>query len=329
MNIIYYNSNKDNNEESGPEKKFIRYGDVIREKIKENKKEDRILRNFEELEEMRDEWGKTRNVKLNAEKDKQIKIENKNPKNEENKLNSEEIKITSKIENTSNIIEKNQILEKSQTENNLGIISTILEKVNDFDLKVSTKEFKVTVDPKEVIEEQSEQNETKRTINHDKFSADYKCLELYNWFHLMFQEWEKELDRLPFEVKLNGEGREKLGIYKQCRGYIKPLLKLLKRKEVTKEIMNKLFEVMTFCIDRDYIRAHDSYIELAIGNAPWPMGVTMVGIHERSGRSKIYKSQVAHILNDENTKKYLQSVKRIMSLVQRLYHTSPSNQVVS
>jgi len=55
----------------------------------------------------------------------------------------------------------------------------------------------------------------------------------------------------------------------------------------------------------------------------------MVGIHERSGRSKIYKSQVAHILNDENTKKYLQSVKRVMSLVQRLYPTSPSNQVVS
>jgi hypothetical protein len=31
----------------------------------------------------------------------------------------------------------------------------------------------------------------------------------------------------------------------------------------------------------------------------------------------------------ENTKKYLQSVKRIMSLVQRIYPTSPSNQVVS
>jgi pre-mRNA-splicing factor 18 len=93
--------------------------------------------------------------------------------------------------------------------------------------------------------------------------------------------------------------------------------------------MNKLFEVMIFCIDKDYIRAHDKYIELAIGNAPWPMGVTMVGIHERSGRSRIYTSQVAHILNDENTKKYLQSVKRIMSLVQRIYPASPSNCVYS
>jgi len=100
-------------------------------------------------------------------------------------------------------------------------------------------------------------------------------------------------------------------------------------QEVSKEIMNNLFEVMVFCLDRDYVKAHDKYIELAIGNAPWPMGVTMVGIHERSGRSRIFKSQVAHILNDDNTKKYLQSVKRIMSLVQRIYPTNPSNSVFS
>jgi hypothetical protein len=29
------------------------------------------------------------------------------------------------------------------------------------------------------------------------------------------------------------------------------------------------------------------------------MGVTMVGIHERTGRAKIFSSQIAHILNDE------------------------------
>lgn len=31
---------------------------------------------------------------------------------------------------------------------------------------------------------------------------------------------------------------------------------------------------------------------MAIGNAPWPMGVTMVGIHERSAREKIFTNQV-------------------------------------
>ncbi|ETW27481.1 hypothetical protein PFFCH_05083 [Plasmodium falciparum FCH/4] len=36
----------------------------------------------------------------------------------------------------------------------------------------------------------------------------------------------------------------------------------------------------------------------------------MVGIHERAGRSKIYASEVAHILNDETTRKYIQMIKR-------------------
>jgi hypothetical protein len=56
---------------------------------------------------------------------------------------------------------------------------------------------------------------------------------------------------------------------------------------------------------KEFIRAHDKYVELAIGNSPWPMGVTMVGIHERSGRSRINTSQIAHVLNDETTRKYL------------------------
>jgi pre-mRNA-splicing factor 18 len=288
------------------EKKYIRYSEVIKEKIKENKKEDRVLRNFEEIEQVRDEWYKMRNIQLNKEKDELfITNSEKNNKIIDNK-NSSEFTNSNPLET-----------ELSQT------------TTNNFELMLSTKQYKISINSKEIIEEHTEQNDTKRIINSEKFSTDLKCFELYNWFHLMFQAWEKQLDSLPEETKLNNEGREKLGIYKQCRGYIKPLLKLLKRKEITKEIMNKLFEVMVFCLDRDYIRAHDSYIELAIGNAPWPMGVTMVGIHERSGRSKIYKSQVAHILNDENTKKYLQSVKRVMSLVQRLYPTSPSNQVVS
>ena len=41
---------------------------------------------------------------------------------------------------------------------------------------------------------------------------------------------------------------------------------------------------------KEYLKAHDKYVELAIGNSPWPMGVTCVGIHERSGRSRINSS---------------------------------------
>jgi hypothetical protein len=77
----------------------------------------------------------------------------------------------------------------------------------------------------------------------------------------------------------------------------------------------------------DYLAAMDQYIKLAIGNAPWPIGVTMVGIHERSAREKIHTNSVAHIMNDETTRKYLQSIKRLMTLCQRCYPALPSKSV--
>lgn len=40
------------------------------------------------------------------------------------------------------------------------------------------------------------------------------------------------------------------------------------------------------------LKANDCYLRMAIGNAPWPIGVTMVGIHERSAREKIFSNQV-------------------------------------
>lgn len=53
-------------------------------------------------------------------------------------------------------------------------------------------------------------------------------------------------------------------------------------------------------------QANDAYLQMAIGNAPWPIGVTMVGIHARTGREKIFSKHVAHVLNDETQRKYIQ-----------------------
>lgn len=69
----------------------------------------------------------------------------------------------------------------------------------------------------------------------------------------------------------------------------------------------------------------DQYInKIAIGNAPWPIGVTMVGIHERSAREKIHTNSVAHIMNDETTRKLLHSVRRLVTFCQRCDSTMPS-----
>lgn len=60
------------------------------------------------------------------------------------------------------------------------------------------------------------------------------------------------------------------------------------------------------CVCAVFLQANDAYLQMAIGNAPWPIGVTMVGIHARTGREKIFSKHVAHVLNDETQRKYIQ-----------------------
>ena len=45
-------------------------------------------------------------------------------------------------------------------------------------------------------------------------------------------------------------------------------------------------------------------------------GVTMVGIHERSAREKLHDGAKGHVMGDEVTRKFLQSIKRCLTFSQ-------------
>ena len=68
------------------------------------------------------------------------------------------------------------------------------------------------------------------------------------------------------------------------------------------------------------------YVKVSIGNAPWPIGVTNVGIHERKAREKIGHqfNGGAHIMNDEASRKFLQGTKRLLTWMQMRYPADPS-----
>ena len=83
------------------------------------------------------------------------------------------------------------------------------------------------------------------------------------------------------------------------------------------DILSTMVEITNFMGQREYVKAHDAYIKCAIGTAPWPMGITGTGIHERQGRQHVRESKIAHVMNDETQRKYLQSVKRLMTYAQR------------
>ena len=79
---------------------------------------------------------------------------------------------------------------------------------------------------------------------------------------------------------------------------------------------------------REYVRANDAYIKCAIGNMPWPMGITGTGVHERQGRQHIQSGKISHVMNDETQRKYLQSIKRLMTFSQRALPADPSKCVL-
>ncbi|PFH34941.1 Prp18 domain-containing protein [Besnoitia besnoiti] len=178
--------------------------------------------------------------------------------------------------------------------------------------------------------EDEDENEVEDASSNPAEKKDRQCSKettVTRWIRRMLQEWEAELKLRPDEKKSSAEGTLMTSLQRQTRKDLKPLIRKLKQKELDKDVLDKLFTMVQCCEERKYRSAHDTYMLLAIGNAAWPVGVTMVGIHERVGRSKLFSSQVAHILNDETTRKYIQMFKRLMSFCQRRYPADPSQTI--
>ena len=141
-------------------------------------------------------------------------------------------------------------------------------------------------------------------------------------------------------VKRSTQGKVAAATCATSAEYLKPLFKQLRKRvssrfpllvrflqldqkfsryqDLAADVLLAIAEITFYMQTREYLRANDAYLRLSIGNAPWPIGVTMVGIHERSGREKIFSSNVAHALNDETSRKYIQSLKRLVSFTPSL-----------
>jgi len=151
---------------------------------------------------------------------------------------------------------------------------------------------------------------------------------IYKYLKVLLKEWERELAERPEPITRSVAGRNESKTLKQCKDYIRPLFKLLKSRRLEDGLQFHLLKIVSFAKQGEFVQAHDSYLDMAIGRAAWPIGVTMVGIHARSGRAKIESSNVAHVMNSELQRKYLTSVKRLLTFDQkRRKDVDPSKKV--
>ncbi|KAK2710512.1 hypothetical protein QYM36_011892 [Artemia franciscana] len=150
------------------------------------------------------------------------------------------------------------------------------------------------------------------------------CKIIYQYLKLLLQKWGIGLNNRTEVEKRAVKGKLQSATYAQTQSYLRPLMKKLRQNNLPPDIQESLTEIIGHLLDRNYIAANDAYLRMAIGNAAWPIGVTMVGIHARPGREGIFSQKVAHVLNDETQRKYIQGLKRLMTRCQIFFPTDPS-----
>jgi pre-mRNA-splicing factor 18 len=147
------------------------------------------------------------------------------------------------------------------------------------------------------------------------------------FFKHIMDEWGHDIQGMEEAYLYSMEGKLLRATYDLSCKSMKLLYKQFRQGTCPDDLQRGLWLIVEAMQRRDYREAMDVYLRISIGNAPWPIGVTMVGIHERSAREKIGIESQAHIMHDEASRKYLQSVKRCISFCQRRYPANPSRTI--
>ncbi|KAJ1964322.1 hypothetical protein GGI12_001492 [Dipsacomyces acuminosporus] len=142
---------------------------------------------------------------------------------------------------------------------------------------------------------------------------------LYAYFKRILYEWEDYLATRPEAERRSADGKMAAATQRQSAEYLKPFFRSLKQRKFEADVIARVTEIARNMLDKEYMKANDAYLQLSVGNAPWPVGVTQVGIHARAARENIFANKVAHVLNDETQRKWIQSLKRLIRFAQTKY----------
>ncbi|KAK3898885.1 Pre-mRNA-splicing factor 18 [Staphylotrichum tortipilum] len=142
----------------------------------------------------------------------------------------------------------------------------------------------------------------------------YLFRQLASYFNMVLREWELALAREDNAGTFAGQAARHAMV--SSKETMRPLFRKFEQGDLDESILEAVVEIVGAAQERRYVDANDGYLRLSIGKAAWPIGVTMVGIHERSAREKLHGGERGHIMGSEATRKYLQSIKRCLTFAQ-------------
>jgi pre-mRNA-splicing factor 18 len=173
----------------------------------------------------------------------------------------------------------------------------------------------------------------------DKKARRYLYRQLASYFNMVLREWERALaDEGTHDTTAGKQALSAMLSSKESMKAVSPpsrflsgalislwcsleanrlqLFRKFEKGDLEESILKAIVEIVQAAQERRYVDANDGYLRLSIGKAAWPIGVTMVGIHERSAREKLHNGEKGHVMGDEVTRKYLQSIKRCLTFAQ-------------
>jgi pre-mRNA-splicing factor 18 len=141
--------------------------------------------------------------------------------------------------------------------------------------------------------------------------------QIASYFTLLLTNWSHDLSARDSDTADSTSGRAATNNYNTVLTDLTPLFRHLENNTLPTSLLSPLCDIIRHAQNRRYVSANDAYLTLSIGKAAWPIGVTMVGIHERSAREKLHDGEAGgHILGDEGMRKMVQGVKRCLSYAQ-------------
>lgn len=114
------------------------------------------------------------------------------------------------------------------------------------------------------------------------------------------------------------EERVEPEFYSALKKDLSPLMYFLNTFKLSKDVLEPLFQAAHFCKLNRFDLAEDKYIELAVGNKAWTLGIPILGLHERTGTSRIFSSYMLHHMNEPVHKKFILAFKRMMTKLKEL-----------
>ncbi len=155
------------------------------------------------------------------------------------------------------------------------------------------------------------------------------------YMHCILDKWQTEIQQKQSSEESGTKQRQEL--LHDTKMSLFPLLVKLRKALLPKNQLVSVATILFHLQRQEWDLCLQSYMQLSLGNVAWPIGVTSVGIHARSAHSKIMgtrntrnieaenQGNIATIMLDDSTRKWVTSLKRLITVDKALSNSSSSS----